>query len=145
MVRLFISFLLALSLSACGLAYQKKTNDLLKVSKPEDWGILDKDQSLRNAREFVQKSIINSLLKDPNSAVFKFGEPRRGTDIIAGEAVLVWYADMQVNAKNSFGGYVGYRTYSFEYICNKSIPGKCKMINYAVPNSEYPGYLEWRN
>ena len=106
--------------------------------------MLDKDEISKEARQIAQMALIKAMLKDPDSAKLSYQEPSRGTDIINGEAVLVWYAYMYVNAKNSFGGYVGDRRYAFEYKCIPNSKEQCKMINFGVPNSKYPGDLDWQ-
>lgn len=60
-------------------------------------------------------------LKDPESAQFRqIGEPHQGDlehwmGLVNGgmKTNYGWIVDVTVNAKNSYGAYVGYRTYSF--------------------------------
>lgn len=122
----------------------EKRDELLSKSKPADWGVLDKDDVSKEARKLAQMALVKAMLKDPDSAKFGFQEPTRGTDIVNGEAVLVWYASMYVNAKNSFGGYVGDRRYAFQYKCIPNSKEQCKMINIGVPDSKYPDQLDWQ-
>lgn len=60
------------------------------------------------------KNKIGSKLKDPFSAQYKFGEPRKGyfQEGISDNFLLRygWIIPVQVNAKNSFGAYVGFET-----------------------------------
>jgi hypothetical protein len=58
------------------------------------------------------KDFIGSTLKDPGSAVYRFGEPRTG--LVAksplqggGLDSVGWLVPFEVNAKNGFGGYTG--------------------------------------
>ena len=70
--------------------------------------------------ENYQEAITNWItptLKDPDSAEYKFETPYRQA-LPAGvfnmkKFWLGWEVDAQVNAKNSYGGYVGYTPYSF--------------------------------
>jgi hypothetical protein len=59
------------------------------------------------------KAVFKKSLKDPDSALYKFGEMRHGwyfSGILNGaEKVFGWVQIVEVNAKNSYGGYVGYR------------------------------------
>lgn len=60
------------------------------------------------------KHFFNQTLKDPYSAVYRIGTPRKGVAtkglIFGGGKVYGWIMPVGVNAKNSFGGYVGERT-----------------------------------
>ncbi|OCG06579.1 hypothetical protein A9G13_09935 [Gilliamella sp. wkB178] len=63
------------------------------------------------------KSIVGTNLKDPFSAQYKFDEPRKG--YVEGglmqnfELQYGWVIPVHVNAKNSFGAYVGFKTKYF--------------------------------
>jgi hypothetical protein len=48
-----------------------------------------------------------------------------------------------VNAKNAFGGYTGEKPFAFEYQC--PVNKECKMIDYAIPDSQHEGELKWQN
>lgn len=66
------------------------------------------------------KSYFESVLKDPYSAVYQFGEPYKGyltKAPIAGGGIeqFGWLVEVSVNAKNSFGGYTGMKQYLFFY------------------------------
>lgn len=65
----------------------------------------------------IAKQAISSLLKDPQSARFTWGELRKGyvsNGWFYGGGFLYGYLlDVHVNARNSFGGYVGNRLYQF--------------------------------
>lgn len=56
------------------------------------------------------------VLKDPDSARYKFGTPRRAYGnnglVYGGKIAFVgWAVPVYINAKNSFGGYTGYEPY----------------------------------
>lgn len=66
---------------------------------------------------------ITPTLKDPDSAEYKFQKPYRQA-LPAGvfnmkKFFLGWEVDAQINAKNSYGGYVGYSPYSFFFQGNE--------------------------
>jgi hypothetical protein len=67
-----------------------------------------------NYQETVKASI-NSLLKDPYTAVYIFGTPRRGfiqDGFLRGNAKHFGYIiPVGVNARNSYGGYTGTQQY----------------------------------
>lgn len=71
-----------------------------------------------NYKENIQNAIIGGL-KDPDSAKFKFGEPRKA--YLQGglpddfKMYYGWAVPVSVNAKNSYGGYVGYKTMYYMY------------------------------
>lgn len=135
-MRQFISVVLCIALGGCGLAYQKKRDELVQRSTAADWGVLDSNHHSK------ERALILSILKDPDSAKIRFTAPTRGTDSISGEPVLAWFSHAFVNAKNSFGGYTGEQAFAFAYKCNAN--ADCKLIDYAVPNKKYPTELEWQ-
>lgn len=72
---------------------------------PENWQDL-----IKRAMEY--------RLKDPSSAVYKFGVPFKGALSKApieggGFDSAGWIVRVQINAKNSYGGYVGFQPYEF--------------------------------
>lgn len=131
---LFIS--IALFISGCGAVASKKADELMAKSKPADWGVLQADHQER------EKGFILKMLKDPDSAKFRFTPPTRGLDYVNYEPVLVWISSVHVNAKNAFGGYVGERPYAFSYRC--PINQKCNLIDYAIPHHRNHDELEWQ-
>lgn len=68
----------------------------------------------------IQKAIISKMelaLKDPDSAKYKFGKPFRAWSNKAlvyggGFNWAGWAVEFHVNAKNSFGGYNGFKPYT---------------------------------
>lgn len=101
-------------LSGCGTVYQSRRNTLLDTATPEDYG----PPPPANHQE-LEKNIVLKQLKDPESAKFEeWSEPRR--DIIpegfaSPVPILVWITSVNVNAKNSYGGYVGFQPYLFAW------------------------------
>lgn len=63
------------------------------------------------------KVIISSSLKDPDSAKFKFYPPRKG--YTAATRHFGYVVPVDVNAKNSYGGYAGYQMFYFVYYGNE--------------------------
>lgn len=63
------------------------------------------------------KNVIGAGLKDPFSAQYKFGEPKKGYyQEGPSENFLLrygWIIPVQVNAKNSYGAYVGFKNKYF--------------------------------
>jgi hypothetical protein len=132
MKRFFVIVALATSIvvSGCGLAYNAKRNELLKTAKPSDYG----PPPPANYCE-IQKQVILSSLKDPQSAQFQWGNnPIKEiipTDFTSPNPILVWVTSAQVNGKNSFGGYTGFKPYLFAWK-----DGKIYAI--AFPNETNP-------
>lgn len=64
------------------------------------------------------KDFMELRLKDPSSAQYKFGTPEKGwitkPPISGGGLDLTgWMVAVAINAKNSYGGYTGYKDYRF--------------------------------
>ena len=63
------------------------------------------------------KHWFDTALKDSDSARLRFGEPKKGVvrdaPIEGGKLHWGWIVQVQVNAKNSYGGYTGFQDYSF--------------------------------
>ncbi|EMI5436639.1 hypothetical protein JEP09_04835 [Proteus mirabilis] len=57
--------------------------------------------------------VIKYSLKDPDSAKFIFHEPRLA--YTAASKNVAYVVPIDVNAKNSYGGYVGYKTMYYAY------------------------------
>jgi hypothetical protein len=65
-------------------------------------------------------------LKDYSSAIIKLERPPRSTmlnvtDRMFGKPVPAYVACYLVNAKNSYGGYVGFRPYAFGFLNGKLV------------------------
>jgi len=55
-------------------------------------------------------------LKDPYSAVYRFGTPYQGSiwkGLVFGGTDYGWLCPVGINAKNAFGGYAGEQSYTF--------------------------------
>lgn len=66
------------------------------------------------------RMMFESYLKDPYTAVYRFGQPYKGyitKPPIRGGGVEAfgWIVEVDVNAKNGLGGYTGYQRYRFFY------------------------------
>ena len=57
------------------------------------------------------KARYSATLKDPASAIYECGDPRRGWTNRFGNIAYGWIVYCSVNAKNSYGAYVGARPY----------------------------------
>ena len=73
-------------------------------------------------------------LKDPDSAEYKFETPYKQA-LAAGvfdlqKFYLGWEVDVQMNAKNSYGGYVGYTSYRFLFQNEKIAAEADSTANY---------------
>ena len=81
------------------------------------------------------KKWFSTRLKDPYSAVYTFSQPQKGYQAKApvpfgpGGYWLGYRVDVMVNAKNSFGGYVGAKKYTFWFRDNQ-------LLTISVPNDE---------
>ena len=79
--------------------------------------------------EIVTKDI-QSFLKDPSSAKYDFGVCHKGWQasplLLGGGTKFGYILDTDINAKNSFGGYTGAKTYKF-IINNGIITGRYRM------------------
>lgn len=136
-MRLFLALIFVTLLTGCGVVARKKADELLSRSTQQDWGVLDSNH------ESIERAYILQTLKDPDSARIRFTKPIRDVSHDLGEPVLAWYSWVYVNAKNSFGGYVGERPYAFSYQC--PVNKNCRLINYAIPNDEDFDKVKWQN
>jgi hypothetical protein len=68
---------------------------------------------------------LHDTLKDPMSAVVEFSEPVRDMRLLqpfnGASLHACWRVDVNVNAKNSFGAYVGFSKYQFWFYNDKLI------------------------
>lgn len=135
-MRLCLTLIFVTLLTGCGIVAQKETDELLSRSTQQDWGVLDSNH------QATERALILQMLKDPDSAKIRFRAPERSTDRINGKPVLVWLSFVYVNAKNSFGGYVGERPYAFAYLC--PVNKNCQLINYAIPNDKQSDEVVWQ-
>lgn len=102
----FLFFFLTLA----GCAANPPTQEQLESA---DYGSPISQQAARRlATEFFQ-----SHLRDPGSAQYRWGRIERGwirqAPIHGGRVVYGYALNVDVNAKNAYGGYVGFRNYIF--------------------------------
>jgi hypothetical protein len=73
----------------------------------------------------IVMATLHDTLKDPMSAVVEFSEPVRHMRLLqpfnGASLHACWRGDVNVNAKNSFGAYVGFSKYQFWFYNNKLI------------------------
>jgi len=105
--------ILTFMISGCGIAYEANRSQLLKTATVGDFG----PRPPANYQD-IESDMIRDMLKDPDSAKIRFGELT--TDAIQSgfaspKAILIWKNDALVNAKNSYGGYVGFQAYHFAW------------------------------
>lgn len=101
--RIFICFMIIFMASACAGAFQHPQTLADCGIAPQNYENTIKDQ-------------FEKMLKDPDSARYKFGQPVRaysnGGLIFGGKVEWAGYlVDVNVNGKNSYGGYSGFRPY----------------------------------
>lgn len=137
LVAIFVLMLFAISISGCGVAYQMKRDELLKTATIEEYG----PKPPSNHRD-IEQQIINSVLKDPDSAKFQSWNDGYTTIIQSGlgspTPMLVWMTSVDVNAKNSYGGYTGYKTWYFAW-------SNGRIVATGSPDSTTSGtyYTNW--
>lgn len=80
--------------------------------------------------ERLAKIAVGVRLKDPDSATYRFDSLYAGytqsSEVVIGdcEPIYGYILNTYVNAKNSFGGYTGYKLYVFVFRDNKVV-GMC--------------------
>jgi|JI102314A1RNA_FD_contig_21_16290514_length_532_multi_3_in_0_out_0_1 hypothetical protein len=90
--------------------------------------------------EAIVKTHFEAQLKDPESARYKFSNPVKayGNEGIAYGGGIRWMGylvKVEVNAKNSFGGYVGYKPYLILFSGNsiyKEVSGDSHPLIHSV-------------
>ena len=101
MKKIILIVSIALILSACAGAgvrpasYQESLN-------------LNCDPLPNNYQEMI-KTHVNRTLIDPTSGIYEFSQPAKAKFNNA----CAWYLQVEVNAKNRFGGYVGRQLHQF--------------------------------
>jgi hypothetical protein len=124
-----------LLLTGCGFAFESNRADLLKTAKIEDYGPKPPPDFVKQEEDLIKDS-----LKDPDSAEFRDTNGIPTIDIIQSafaspKPMLVWVHFLEVNAKNSYGGYVGYEPYKFAWRTNR-------IVAYVSPdNPDFWTYL----
>lgn len=86
--------------------------------------------------EKAVKSFFDIYLKDPDSAKYSFGTVYRGYmvgSVFEGRKIEAGFLlDVTVNAKNSYGGYVGAKPYKF-LIRNDKLVGGWEVGSSGIP------------
>ena len=90
--------------SGCGIVQSYNVYKAHKSAKESYFGNPPSEEAITGSEESIRRSF-----KDPDSAIFDWQPPYRcvypsGFDVSYG-----WCAYVYINAKNSFGGYTGYR------------------------------------
>jgi len=111
-IRVYLVFLSFFILTLAGCATSPPTQEQLESA---DYGApISQQDAKRQATEFFQ-----SHLRDPGSAQYRWGDVERGwqrhAPIHGGRIVYGYTLEVDVNAKNAFGGYVGFRKYRFTF------------------------------
>ena len=102
-IHLFIFSVLGIVMNGCAETEKVIPTPSFSVS---DYGPIP---SVQNYKGKI-KAQIQAILKDPYSAKFEFGKPRRAyyrLKYLNEKAIPGWIIPCIVNAKNSFGGYTG--------------------------------------
>lgn len=86
---------------------------------PEEIATADFGQLPENYQQDIA-NLMSRTLKDPASALYRFETPRRGFAQegapAGGKRVFGYIVPTWINAKNSFGGYVGEKRYFFLFV-----------------------------
>ncbi len=129
-----------LTLCSCGVVYQSRMDQMLKNASETGYG----PQPPTNYQD-TEKDIILRSLRDPESARFNF-IALRGSAIqshfLSTEPILVWVSEVQVNAKNGFGGYTGFQPYFFAWH-NGELVATGSAKDYPRPIGPGASDIEW--
>lgn len=112
-----LALLLLTLLPACMLPTSRTSESKLPPA-PTDMDLLIADigkaPDEAHAQEAIKKYVLPQL-KDPESARFTFRTIRRGSyfSYLTGAWIIAWVSVVEINAKNSYGGYVGAREWDF--------------------------------
>lgn len=70
-------------------------------------------------------------LRDPTSAVYTCGSPRRAWTNVYGKITYGWAVNCTINAKNAYGGYVGAKPYGFLFQGQRVVQDAWANIGYV--------------
>ena len=101
------------AMNGCGIAAQANAQKLQASSKPSDWGEPPPADYKQRVTAFLRER-----LKDPESAQYDWKEPLRGViqkGFASPNVMRAWLTPVNINAKNSFGGYTGFEPFSFAW------------------------------
>lgn len=81
----------------------------------EELAVADYGTYPANYQDII-KNFMQGRLKDPESARYRFKEPRKGYTAARkrDDVIYVYRVDAYINAKNSYGGYIGEHNYVFD-------------------------------
>lgn len=77
------------------------------------------------------KAWMDPKLKDPMSATYQCGNPRRAWTNVFGNLTYGWEVNCMINARNSFGGYVGAKPYGFLFKDGRVVQDAWANIGYV--------------
>lgn len=112
-VKVIVSIALSVCLVGCGVAYRNAAEEFIRTQPESAWG-----KAPPPGHKEIEKERVKAKLKDPFSAQFNDGENQRVTiaaSLTDPTVVPAWKSTIFVNAKNSFGGYTGFKIYNFYY------------------------------
>lgn len=112
-IRAVLFSLAFMALAGCGIQHRQAAQEFARTQPPEAWGAKPPEGHRSDETAFIK-----SQLKDPESA--RFNEVALQRVVISASktdpaVVPVWESGILVNARNSFGGYSGFRLWSFYY------------------------------
>lgn len=124
-------------MSGCGTLYESRKDKLLQNAPLEDWGASPSEQ-----HQEIEKKYILSVLKDPSSAQLQWTELQRAiipSGIASPTPQLIWLSTVNVNAKNSYGGFTGAKPYKFAWVNGE-------LFALATPRTTSHGsvYCSWQ-
>ena len=105
-VKLLITCSMILMLMACA------------VKPPTESELANADYGSSISQEkakLIAQEYIEERLRDPNSAQYKWGEIKKTWISYDMEPFFCYVLEIEVNAKNGFGGYGGFKPYKFAY------------------------------
>lgn len=114
MIRLFLIALSAATILGCASAFEKPEQNAYYGDVPTNI-----DQKVKDHFALT--------LKDPTSPIYRIGKPRKayvngGLLVNGGKVSFTGYSvPVMVNAKNSFGGYVGFKPYTVLFKNNEVV------------------------
>ena len=118
MKKIILGLLCLICLNGCGPTSREIANETLMKASDSDYG----NPPPKNYKKLTE-NYIKTFLKDPDSAKFQnWKEPMRCVyqSINSWESPeLGWCTYVEVNAKNSLGGYVGYELYEIRWLNEK--------------------------
>lgn len=94
------------------MAYKNNAQKMLAELPASAWGAQPQDIDAQ------QKSALSIILKDPDSAKISQQDIIRTVISSSGTSttpIPVWASRVLVNARNGYGGYVGFKTYIFYF------------------------------